>query len=368
MKNVLHVIETGGPGGAETVFMELATGLDPARFRSVCAVPYEGWLSGSLRSRGVEPLLLPSRRGAIDVPLLAGLARIARRERIDLIQSHLFGMSFYSNVAGRALGIPVVSTFHGTVDIGKRGAAAALKMQAIARGSRRMVFVSESLRRTLLTSVRVPERRTAVIHNGVDTEVFAPRRSPALRAELGLGPEALIVGAIGNVRSAKGYDALVRVAAACADDARVAFVVIGEESAALMGELRALAAALGVEQRVRFLGFRNDIPVAINGLDIYLSTSRSEGFSLTTVQAMACAVPVIATRSGGPEEIVTDGVEGLLCAVDDVAAIAGAIRSLAVDEARRARLGKAGRRTAVERFALRRMVDGYAALYDAAMG
>ncbi len=360
------MIESWGPGGAETVCLELAAGLDRTRFMPASAVIREGWVFDALRARGLDPTIVRTGSLPIDLRFLAGLARLVRRRRIDVIQSHLLGANLYCSIVGRMLGVPVFSTFHGTGDVRSDDRFAAAKLRLIGAGSRRLIFVSDALRRILMSRVAIPPGRTAVVHNGIDTDLFAPRRSDVLRRELAAGPDAVIVGAVGNIRPEKGYDTLLRVAHACADDPRLVFVVIGKDPRGEQGALEALQRGLGSPGRVRFLGFREDIPELLNGLDVYLSTSRSEGFSLTTVQAMACAVPVVVTRSGGPEEIVTPGADGLLCAVDDVPALAACVRDLAADPRRRAELGAAGRRTAVTRFSVRRMVEAYTALYDSA--
>ena len=362
MTNVLHVIETGGPGGAETIFLELATGLDQTRFATRCAVPYSGWLSAALESHGVEPIVVRTRRGRFDWPLFADLIRLIRVHRIGLVQSHLFGANLYSSLTGRLLGVPVVSTFHGLVDLGAHNRLTRLKWRLVSAGSH-VVFVSNALR-SAFAAVGLAPAASTVIPNGVDTDAFAPDPNPRLRAELRVGPDAVLIGAVGNIRPAKSYDVLLRVAAACRDDPRLVFIVAGEASPALSPGLDALARDLGVADRVRFLGLRSDVAQLLNACDVCLNTSSSEGFSLTCVQAMACGVPVVATRSGGPEEIVTDQRDGLLVPVGDVAGIAGAVRALAADPERRHALGAAGRQAAVERFGVRKMIEAYAEVYE----
>ncbi len=366
MITILHVIDTWGPGGAETVCVELAAGLRNGRFRARTAVVREGWVHDALAARRLDPAVLELGRGPIDWRFLRGLIRECRRHRVHVIQSHLLTANLYSVLAGRLLGIPVVATFHGTVDVAPDDRWARLKLRIINAGAARLVFVSESLRAHFHGGDTVPGTRAVVVHNGVDPEAFRPAPNHALRSELGLPEGTVLVGALGNVRVSKGYDELLRVAARLrASHPALRFVVAGRSSPALMDRLLAQRAALGVEDRVHFLGFRDDPAAVLNGLDVYLSTSVSEGFSLTTVQAMAAALPVVATRSGGPEEIVTDAHDGLLVPVGDTAAIADALARLAADPALRTRLGQAGRATVLARFTLERMVSAYADLYDA---
>jgi len=116
VKNILHVIETCGPGGAETVFLELAKGLDRRRWHSIVAVPGRGWVYDNLVANGFEPILTPL-HGAFDLRYLAGLCQAVRKHQIDLIQTHLFSAAVYGGLAGRLCGVPVISTLHGRPDL-----------------------------------------------------------------------------------------------------------------------------------------------------------------------------------------------------------------------------------------------------------
>ena len=364
MIKVLHVIDTWGPGGAETVCLAVASGMDASRFRSRVIVTGRGWLLESLEARGIGAVLTPVRRPRDDVKLILSLARQIVTWRPDVLQCHLVNSALYGSVLGRMLGCPVVVTFHGHTDVPQSDPHAALKLRIIGHASKRMVFVSEALRRALCAGAMMPARKTAVVCNGVDTQRFRPGRSDTLRRLLGLDGRALIVGAVGNMRVPKGYDTMLRVIHALGGcEPEVHLAIAGWERPPVLPRLQALRAELGLEGRVHFLGFREDVPELLNGMDVYLSTSLTEGFSLTTVQAMAAGLPVVCTRSGGPEEIVTDGVDGVLVPVGDVPAIAAAVADLLARPAARAEMGAKGRRTVEERFTVEGMVKGYEAIY-----
>jgi glycosyltransferase involved in cell wall biosynthesis len=368
MRRLLHTIDTLGPGGAETVCVELADGVDRSRFRSSVAVIREGWIHDTMLARGLDTSIIRMRPGPLDVSYMWRLAMLARRQRVELIQSHLLTANLYCGVVARLLGIPAVATFHGMVDISPTDRWADLKLRIITANVSRLVFVSEALRRHFVQAHALLDRRTVVIHNGIDERHYRPEPHHALRAELGFDESTVIVGAVGNVRPAKGYDDLLRVAALLRDDyPHIRFVVAGEQTEPLYGELVARRRELGLEDRVSFLGFQTDIATLLNGIDLYLSTSISEGLPLTTLQAMACGLAVVTTRSGGTEEIITDGQDGVLLPVGDPVAAARAVASLAGSSAQRTRLGMAGRETVVRRFTLRRMTSAYEALYEEAL-
>ena len=145
MINILHAIDTSGSGGAETVFLNIVTGLDKTRFRSYTVLPGPGWLDSRLRQYGIKPVVLNS-KGSFNVKYLLGLAKLVKRLKINLIHSHLFGSNVYCSLVGSILRIPVISTFHGYVDADQSDKLLNLKFKIIEAGSKKIVFVSESLK------------------------------------------------------------------------------------------------------------------------------------------------------------------------------------------------------------------------------
>ena len=381
-RTILHLIDTTGPGGAETVYLTLATKLDRRRYRSVVTtdVPIpgapggeispRGWLYDALRAGGMEPVVVRTTR-AFDLAYLARVVRLALATRARLIHCHLLTSSVYGSVAGLLTGIPVVATFHGAVDIPSGGRLSAFKVGIINRGARRIVFVSDHLRREMLSATALDGARSVVVHNGVDADRFRPAPNDRLRRELGIAADVLLVGALGNVRSPKGYDVLLECAAlVSASSRRVCFVVAGDGTGdrELYEGLLSQRARLGLEGSVHFVGYREDVAGFLNGLDVFVLPSRREGFSLSTLEAMACGLPVVATRSGGPEEIVEDGESGLLVPAGDARLLARAIERLRGDERLRGSLAARARSRAAASFSIDGMVGAYQRMYDAVCG
>jgi len=364
MRTVLHLINTGGPGGAETVFVEMVRRLDPRRWRSIPVIPDRGWIDARLRECGAEPVVVPTLR-PFEVGYYARLARLARAEGVDVIHGHYFGPAVTASIVGALTGIPAVATLHGAGDVaGERHRA--LKSALLGRGLRRVVFVSDALRRAVTSQGALRRASTEVIPNGIDAAHFAPRRDPAVRRELGMEDDAFVVAAVGNVREAKGYDVLLRAAALLREripELRV--VIAGEARGPVFDALVALRAELGLGDVVAFTGFRDDVGGVLAAADAFVLSSRSEGFSLSTVQAMAMEIPVVATRCGGPEELVEDGATGLLVENGSALAIADALASLHGDAELRARLAAAAGCAARERFGVEAQVRAYERLYDA---
>jgi len=364
MPTILHLIETTGPGGAETVFLNLFDAFNRDGFRSVALVGRDGWTAQRLRERGVTPYECRM-KGSLNVPYFREIVRVARRERVDLLQAHLAGASVYASIAGVLTGRPVVSVFHGAVDIDGGGRLRWAKNAALRFGSDRIVAVSNNLRDGLLE--RLPLRRDGmrVIYNGVDTARFRAAGQGRLRVELELEPGTLLVCSVGNIRAPKGYEYLLQAARQLKHEGlAVHFAVAGHGRGALWEGLLERRRAWDLESMVSFLGFRDDAVNILTSSDVFLLPSTSEGFSISTIEAMACGLPVVATRSGGPEEIITPDVDGYLVPPASGESIAATIRDLAADPDRRRRLGAAARDTVERRFSLDAMIRAYRDLYE----
>ncbi len=363
MIRVLHVIDTGGPGGAETVFLQTATRLDPARFHSLAVVGGEGWLAQQFQERGVSPVVAPA-KGSFNARYLALLLRLARRHRSDVIVAHLYGSAVYASLAGMLLSIPVVSVLHGHTDVAGAGRFSSLKAALVRRGSRKILFVSERLQAHLGARLHLADSQCTVIPNGVDTEVFRPDPDRSLRAELGLPEETVLVGAIGNVRPPKAYDVLLRAARIAIDRSRRwHFVIAGDRANDLGRQLEQLSRDLGIERHVSFVGLRSDVARILNNLDVFVLSSHTEGFSIACIEAMACGVPVVATRSGGPEQIL-EGEAGILVPTGDPESLAAAIERVGSSKDLAATLTARAMQRVQERYSLTAMLARYEELLE----
>lgn len=363
MKTILHTIDTTGPGGAETVFVNLASKIDRSRFRSVVAINGPGWVHDALKRSGLTPYMLNSGKNtSFDLAYLRQLMSIVRRERVDLIHSHLFGSNVYSSITGLFCRVPALSTFHGAVDVDGPNRLRHLKFALINSGSRKIVFVSDYLRRHILSGTNLAAHRAARIYNGV--ALCEHVSALTLRRELELSDNDVLVGAVGNLRPAKGYHVLLQAAALLtAKDKRYKFVVAGHGDGELQARLLDLRGRLGLDRSVFFIGFRPDVAQVLRSLDIFVLTSTTEGLSISTIEALACGLPVVVTRSGGPEEIIRHEDNGLLVDVESPTQIACAIERIAGDAALRDALS-ANALCSAARFSEAAMIAAYESLYD----
>jgi glycosyltransferase involved in cell wall biosynthesis len=364
MIKVLHAIDTSGPGGAETVFLNLIDGLDRRRFVPHVAIgETNGWLRGELARRGV-PLWPCAVKGSCNYRYLRQLLAIITGAGIDLVQSHLLGSNLYCSLAGALSRTPVVSTFHGFVDTGVAERFLPLKLRLVNSGSSRIVFVSDHLAGHY-RQLAGENGKYHTIYNGVDLSRFTPGRDDSLRRELGVGKDQWLIGTIGNIRPAKGYEFFLRAARRIVDQQPgCRFVIVGEGAGEGLRRLHDLRQQLGLQEMVHFAGFRGDTVTVLHNFDLYLLSSSSEGFSIACLEAMACGLPVVATRSGGPEEIIGDGDDGLLVPPASPEAMAGAVLKLLGNPERRGQIAARAIDTVTRRFALQTMLDHYANLYQ----
>jgi glycosyltransferase involved in cell wall biosynthesis len=217
----------------------------------------------------------------------------------------------------------------------------------LAKGLDRLVCVSEEVAAlSRLQGVASPRLRT--ILNGIDLDRFG---------FIGPGPAGPAV-TVARLSPEKDVANLVR-AAAMAPGLRIEVAGGGP----CREELDRLAVELGVADRITFLGELRDVPAVLRRASMFVLPSRSEGIPLTVLEAMACGLPVVATRVGGLPEVVDDGVTGMLVPPADPAALAAAMRAIRDDPRYGDQLGLAGRRRVEEYFSVRRMVAQYEQLY-----
>lgn len=365
MIRVLHLTDSWGPGGAETIFACLASGIGAPQFESLSGVPRaSGWLYDTLRERGIEPIILPN-SGPFDLAHLGRVVRTIQRCRIDLIQAHTIGTGVYAAVAGFISRIPVVCTLHGRIDLALDDRYRAAKFRILSTSGAILVPVSQSLRAELLSTTPVTEDHAPVIYNGVDVERFRPGRNSRLRSELAIGDHEIVIGAVGNVRPVKGYEVLLDAAARLKDRGHsFRIVIVGQTIGEPFAEIERRRAELGLTDKVLFAGFSDRPEDFYRLFDIYVLTSHSEGFPLSTLQALAAGLPIVATRCGGPEEMLSDGNTGLLAEKGSGRDVADKLEMLIANETLRRQMGAAARDQAEKSYSTDVMLREYSRLYQ----
>jgi glycosyltransferase involved in cell wall biosynthesis len=363
-KNILYTIDTTGPGGAEKVFVELIRNLDRNKYSANVVLKGKGWLHDAVVGSGITPKVI-NMDGSFNFSYFMQLVKIIREEKIDLIHSHLFGSNVYCSLAGFICRVPVISTFHGTVDSRPDDRLLKLKFHLINLGTNYIVFVSEYLKNYYLDSTPVNRSKSITIYNGVDSNHFSLPKNNQLREKLGFTNQDILIGALGNIRPAKGYDILLQAASIVTKKfPQCKFVVAGQGDEARYQDLLALREKLGLGLSFKFLGFISETEQFLNSIDLFVLPSITEGFSISTIEAMAAGKPCIVTDSGGPGEIISHLKDGILVEPNNPEAIAQGLKLCLNDEGMRAALVLNCKKTVRERFNIESMIRKYSELYD----
>lgn len=361
-KNVLHLIESSEPGGAETVLSDVARSLDKDRFRSRVCVLEDGWLTDHLVRLGIPFDIVVNTR-PYDPGFLRKLVRLIKREKIDVMHSHEFMMTVYGAFASKLTGVPLVGTVHGKLyypDSKRRIHLFKLALFLM----KKLIAVSEDLRKFLVDELGFSSRKVVTLYNGIDLDRFRANMTKAeARASFSIPPDCPVAVTAGSLFKVKGLEYMLEAA----DELRKRYpdfilVIAGDGDQGI--SLKEKAQALGLGDTVRFLGFCDDIPTLLSAGDLYVCSSVSEGLSLSILEAMAMARPVVATDVGGNPELVIPGENGLLVSPREPSDIAQKASDLLDRPDLREKYGESGRKMVETRFSLRTMVQAYQSLYD----
>jgi glycosyltransferase involved in cell wall biosynthesis len=362
---VVHLVQTLDVGGLEVVVAELADGLLGLGVETtVMAVDRLGPVAVRFPAL---PMVAVGARPGIDLRAVLRLARELRAREVDVLHTHNQRAHVFGLLASRIAGTPVlINTHHGRSEPDRpRGP---LRRHLLARASQAIVTVSRDVEALARGRDGIQNTPVRTIYNGVvvgrEPPVLTTSARARLRESLGLPPHALVIGSVGRLAPEKDYATLLRAfarVAATPAEAPPHLVLVGDGGE--RASLEQLAAGLGIAGCTRFLGFQSEVPRLLTAFDIYAQSSLTEGISLTILEAMAAALPVVVTAVGGNREILVEGT-GVMVAPADPEGLASELLALAGDEMRRRSLGRAAHARVVEQFSRERMVRDHLQLYE----
>ena len=310
-----------------------------------------------------------------DVRALVELERLFRQWSPDIVHTHNPKPGLYGRFAARAAHVPaVVNTVHGlyaTPDDRWRKRAVVYSLERVAAACSDMELVQNPEDVDTLARLGIPRRKLRYLGNGVDLARFDAalidaRRRAEIRAELGVGADDVVCGAVGRLVWEKGYRELFAAAAQLRRDApSVRIVVVGPTDSHKADALSADDVERARQCGVIFTGERSDVADLYAAMDLYVLASYREGFPRSAMEAAAMGVPVIATNVRGCRQVVDHEQNGLLVPVRNASALADAIARLASEPGTRACMSRAARRKAEAEFDERRVVDTTLAVYAA---
>lgn len=360
---ILQICSARELGGGEKHLADLANALARRGHDVFAALSLASPLLGELTVVPARNILELPMRSALGVGSALKVAQFARENRIDIIHAHVArDYPLAALTASRSGDIPLVLTRHVLFPLKK---IHRLTLRRVAR----VIAVSQAVAESVRAQAIFDERKLTVIHNGIDVEKFNRKREERLSAETASGEKRKRprVGMIGHLAPIKGHEDFIRAAAiVCARRDDVEFIIAGEDKSRT-GENRLTIEKLieesSLSQRVRLLGWVDDVANLLPTLDLFVSPSRSEPFGLSIIEAMAAGVPVIATSSEGAREIIEADKTGCLIPIFDTEALANAVSALLDDPKMRERLAANAFREVSERFSLDRMVEKTEQIY-----
>jgi glycosyltransferase involved in cell wall biosynthesis len=359
---VLHSMQVAG---AEILVAETIRRLGKRIRPTLFCLDFVGTLGEQLGREGVDVVCLGRQPGR-DWGVVWRLARAVRARHVDVLHAHQYTPFFYAALARAALGCSprLILTEHGRhypdVVSPLRRAVNRLVLESLADAVNACCRFSA---RSLCRVDGFPGHRVEVIENGIDLARYRSAADrQALRQRLGLDPDRRYFINVARLHPVKDQATLLRGfagAAAVRPDADLLMVGDG----ALRADLERLAGELKIRDRVRFLGVRADVPDLLQAADVFLLTSVSEAASLTLLEAMASALPVIVTGVGGNPDIVRAGVDGLLVPRGDGPAVSAAMVQMLADPQAARAMGAAGRARVEQYYQLDQTIAAYHRLY-----
>ena len=380
---VLFVSDTGDQlGGAERSMLSLVERLDPSRYELHARLGEEGRLATLLRGAHVDVRIgrlgtITRTRNPLKLLLYAAyfvhgvvsLAWLIRRCKIDIVHVNKNTLAIHAVPAAWLARAKALWHVRNRVrNFGRVGGWLVRRCAALA-------VVSESIGEPFRQAFPEIADRLHVVHEGIDPAPFAARETGTdFRDSIGAQPGERLVGTVGRLTPWKGQDDFLRAAAVvAAEHPEARFLVVGDcvssqaeraADEAYRESLHALAEELGIADRVRFTGYREDVAAAMNALDVFVLPSHEEPFGIVVLEAMAAGRPIAATRAGGVPDIVRDEQEALLVPPRDVGALAAAIGRLLADGELAARLGRAAEARVAEEFPLWRFAARIRGIYE----
>jgi glycosyltransferase involved in cell wall biosynthesis len=355
---LLLVVDSLEVGGAERQVVDLALALRRKGYEVVVACSIAGDLSAALEETDipVRPLLRRLVKRRLSPAYGWRLRRLLLgSERFDLVHAHIYASAVAAAIATLGTGIPLVITEH--TEASWQTWRARWVCRWVYRRAERIIAVSTPIRRRLIERDGVHPDLITIVPNAVVSAPEARSEEPPTSLQ-----EHPLVGVVARLQPEKGVANFLKAAARVAPQFPEAHFVIAGDGP-LRQELVALAEALGLENRVHFLGFRSDASALMGSLDVLVVPSLTEGSPLVTLEAMAAGVPVVASAVGGIPDQVRHDKEGLLVPPGDTGAMGDVIVALLRDPARARSLGEAGRRRATSEFShavmVRRIEDVY---------
>lgn len=377
MMKIVYIIDRLVDAGTQRHLYRLARGLHRQHrenydIRVIC-LEEEGYTAQKFREIGIRVSAFHT--GAYytldTLRKVHAIANYLAAEKPGIVENYLLKANLLGTAAAGMAGVPVILSTRRSMGYDFKPNHVEMLKFIDRNWTAGVVVNSQAAADITMEREKVAPGKIHLVYNGIDGERFHQPRDQTLKQEFKIPAEAVVLGAVGNIRPVKGYEyllsALEKAAGSCP---QVCLLIVGNvyQHGEYFQKLEKQAKELNIRSRVVFLQNCPDIPGVLSLVDIALLPSLSEGFSNTLLEYMAAQKPIIATAVGGNPEAITHEESGLLVPPRDSPALAGAITRLLKDRDFAAKLAVNARKRVLEKFSLEKMIENYRRLYKKLSG
>jgi glycosyltransferase involved in cell wall biosynthesis len=365
--DVLHLIGSLSPGGAERNLYYLAESMAASRLRyGICCLVDRGEFADEIEGPRLPVFDLKFRRRYFLRTVLR-LRKLLKQRGVRVLHTHLYDPGVIGRIAAWLAGVPVVITHEHGKTLWKKWYHRAFERLAVGRTDLR-IAVSQDIMNLRIRTESTPPEKIRLVYNAVDPEHLDVDENVRKKTRVDLGIDGFkVVGTVGRLVDAKSYDLLLEVAReVCDEKPGVRFVLAG--AGPLEGKLLEKREALGLSEQFLFLGQRRDIPELLAAIDLYVISSKREGLPISLIEAMMAGKPVVSTAVGGIPDTLTQACDGVLVEPGDRGALTRAIVDLIDNRSRMDILGRNARKRAIERYAPDRILAELETIYEELLG
>ena len=360
MIRILFIIPTLDRSGAEKQLTLLATRLPRDEFQvEVCALTRGGPYEAELRAAGI-PVTVLGKRLKLDPVAALRLSRLIGRGKFDIVHTWLFAANWHGRAMAWLRGVPILVASERCADEWK--GSLELTLDRVLAPRTDAIVVNSRAVLDFYGSHGVDPSKLVLIPNGIMPDAPPVIDRAAVLQEFDVEPDAQVLGYVGRLWPQKRVrDAIWAVEVIRNIKPKIMLLVIGDGPERM--DLIDYAEKVEIDDRIRFLGHREDVPRLMAAMDVLVLPSEFEGMPNSVMEAMNAGLPVVASNIPGNNELVVEGETGFLVPIGDTKALASRVNQILDDGVLRARLGQAGQRRVRDLFAVEKMVGAHATLY-----
>lgn len=361
--NILHVISKLPVGGVENQLFMILGKYDRGKLCPlVCSLSDKGEIGKEIEDSGIEVIPLDKLKHGFDWTIVKDIYNLIKTRNVKIVRTHQYHANLYGRLAAWLAKVPcIIASVHNVYTIDRKIHRRIIN-KFLARYSDKVVAVSGTVKRDVLTYDGLAEDKVSVIYNGIDSDSFLNLNGSLIRSNLGISSETPVVGTVGRLTVQKGQKYLIDAVSTLRENfPQIVLLIVGD--GLLRGEIEKYIRTLGLEGNVILLGTRRDIPQLLSAMDIFVLPSLWEGLGTAVIEAMAAGKPIIATDIPPLREIINSEKVGILVPVKDSNAFASSIELLLHNRTLAENLGKSAKERALSHFTIDITVHKYTNLF-----